>query len=732
MFSLLLWLCAIPVFVLDVVLYLCSFTWLHNAINNRPRHATSMQSVEHGEATETHGAPRSSDKKTDEFITGGNVKTIYEMIQKSIQKYGPTTAMVSRKFVELKKLHDSDQFPTKIFDDSSFDEITYDQLNENLHYFGAGLRKLGMEPIPSSSDKSFEELQGPFIMVIFEDTCQQWTTAMQGAFSQSITVATCYATLGEDAVVSSVAETNATVLFLNWKNAEHFAKLAHNKMPMLKTIIASTHEMPKNTSIPKSVEGSKVEIVSSDEVIALGKQYHQDPVPPKPTDVAVIMYTSGSTGKPKGVLMQHANLVAGISGMVTNVKLRPGKEVFVDYLPLAHILALQVENVLLSYGAKLCYSDPRQLGKALPIFKPTIFAGVPAVWDRLMTSLEKKLSAKSAIKAVFDVLLQWKIFVTKHGLLDDTRVSNRIFHLISSKVFGGVLQFGVSGGGPLSAALQEQCRAVFCCPIVQGYALTETCVGGCFQAVDDPRTGIVGPPVPSVEVCLQSEPDLKDSNGMAYLHTDCKSANGEPIHGRGEICFRGPSVSLGYYRLPEKTKEEFDEEGWFHSGDVGQFTSDGVLQIIDRKKNLVKLRGGEYVAIESMETAFSRSPFVNIACVLANGDLDCPYAIVSVEHDQLKKWAKENDVAYENMKDLVKREKIREVVKKSLIASGKDAGLSKLELRVKDCCLVEEEWLPGKGMTASLKLDRKMIYKMHKDELSDMFQRSKANTSLIN
>ena len=113
------------------------------------------------------------------------------------------------------------------------------------------------------------------------------------------------------------------------------------------------------------------------------------------------MYTSGSTGKPKGVVMRHSHLVAGIAGMVLNVRLREGKEVFVSYLPLAHILALQVENVMLSTGATLCYADPRQLSNAMPKFKPTIFAGVPKVWDLLQTGLLKMIEkGPSAIKMV--------------------------------------------------------------------------------------------------------------------------------------------------------------------------------------------------------------------------------------------------------------------------------------------------------------------------------------------
>jgi len=445
----------------------------------------------------------------------------------------------------------------------------------------------------------------------------------------------------------------------------------------------------------------------------------------QPSDVAVIMYTSGSTGKPKGVVMKHSNLVAGIAGMVTNVELREAEERFVSYLPLAHILALQIENVMLSVGATLCYTDARQLATAMPKYQPTIFAGVPKVWEILQAALEKKIDKGPApLKVIFSVLLNFKMLMLSHGL--DTPVANQFFGVISSKVFGRKdIQFGVTGGGPMSASLQLFCRSVFNCPIIQGYALTETCVGGCFQSLKDTRPGVVGPPVPCLEIVLQSEPDFKDSGGLSYLQTDTVGAKGEPVIGRGEICMRGPCISAGYYKLPDKTKEDYDEEGYFHTGDIGQFTADGCIQVVDRKKNLVKLKGGEYVAVEAMETAFASSPYSEALCVIANGDLDGPLAIVCTENHALEKWAKGAGISFASVRELADKKEARQEVVKSFIAAGKEAGLSKLELRIKDCVLsTDTQWLPGKGMTASMKLDRKKILEMYEKEVKAMYERN--------
>lgn len=734
---------SLPVLLLDLITYALTFAWIRKLVPRGP------YSIAVGSATSTHGAPRRSANSPDELIESGvedgKVRTVYGMVQSAIRTYGDKAALVSRKFVELKKLKKTDRFPTKIYDDTSFNELSYTELGEAILNFGAGLRVVGMEPIPQLKEGAkFDDAKGEFVMVIFEDTCSQWTVGLQGAFSQSITVATCYATLGEDAVVTAVNETAASCILLNWKNAEKFAKLAkEGKMPTLKTIIASTHEMPEGTPTPLPPRGSKVTIVTTDELTQKGEASRDKyaPVEPKPSDVAVIMFTSGSTGKPKGVVMTHSQLVSGVSGMAMNVTLRSGRERYVSYLPLAHILALQIENALLNCGSRICYADPRTMAQALPMFKPTLFAGVPKVYEMLRAALEKKLRrGPKAARLTFEALLAWKTSMLRIGL--DCPVTNLFFGLISKKVFGGILEYGVSGGGPMSESLSYFCRACFCCPIIQGYALTETCVGGTFQNTSDARVGVVGGPVPCVEIMLQSEPEITDANGSPYLHTDTKGGKGEAVIGRGEICMRGPCISSGYYKMPEKTREEYDAEGFFHTGDIGQFTADGVIQIVDRKKNLIKLKGGEYVAVEAMENAFVSSPFASFVCVVANGDLDGPLAIVRTDNEFLRKWAAENNVALSEdnqvgtsdertplsgitLKELAAREETRKAAVQSMIQVGKEAGLTSLELRMKDCVLVTDvEWGPGNGFTATMKIDRKQICKMHAKELDEMLKRN--------
>jgi AMP-binding enzyme len=295
-----------PFLLLDVVVYILSLAWIFKKKN---KCSNKLQSIAVGAATPTHGCPRRSPKSVDALFKSN--MTMHQAMMQAVKQFGGLSsktnqhvAMVTRKFVELRKVHETDKFPTKIYDDSQVEEITYQQLGDLIRNFGFGLQSLTGGAQNST-------------IVIYEETCKQWSISMHGALSQSMVVATCYATLGDDAVVSAVNETQASMLLLNWKHVEKFLKLAPNQMPNLHTIIASTHEMPMaGGTTTSSVLGNnsgggsnnnnnnntnKIRVILWDDVIDLGQKQQKNSsiqaVPPQVHDTAVIMYTSGSTGK---------------------------------------------------------------------------------------------------------------------------------------------------------------------------------------------------------------------------------------------------------------------------------------------------------------------------------------------------------------------------------------------------------------------------------------------------
>jgi len=286
---------------------------------------------------------------------------------------------------------------------------------------------------------------------------------------------------------------------------------------------------------------------------------------------------------------------------------------------------------------------------------------------------------------------------------------------------GGHLKACLWGGGAISAEVQEWVRTALDAPLVQGYGLTETTGGATIQMPDDKSIGIAGTPVSSIEICLHSEPEITDSNGTPYLTTDTVHADGTACAGRGEVWLRGTNVTAGYYKAPELTKGEFRSDGFFMTGEIGMLTPGGDLKIFDRKKNLVKLKSGEYVALEKMNTAYNNSPFVNVetggVCCFADDSLDKPVCVAQIKVDELTKCADELGIKYGSAEELPANPKVQAAVLASFKEAAKKAKLTSLEVVVGVYPIIEE-WSTANGcLTATSKLVAKSVWKHQKKEL---------------
>jgi len=232
---------------------------------------------------------------------------------------------------------------------------------------------------------------------------------------------------------------------------------------------------------------------------------------------------------------------------------------------------------------------------------------------------------------------------------------------------GGRVQWILSGSAPLDPKLADFLRTCFCCPVVQGYGLTENLAGATLTDVNDPTVGHVGTPMACNEIKLVDVPE------MNYFSTD------KPCP-RGEICLRGPNLFVGYYKDPEKTAEDLKADGWFHTGDVGRWNPNGTLSIIDRKKNIFKLSQGEYVAAEYLEAVFIRSPYVGQIFVYGDSLNSFLVAIVVPDFEVVKPMAVQLGFPNaDNEEELCKNKKVEEIILKSMTDVGKEAALHGFE-----------------------------------------------------
>ncbi|KAI9226754.1 MAG: hypothetical protein DHS80DRAFT_18236 [Piptocephalis tieghemiana] len=635
------------------------------------------------------------------------IKTLYDILHQSADRFGDKplfgTRAVLGKVEEETQITRNGETQTKTWTFPTLGDYTWRSYRDVVHDCAAissGLISLGMQ----SHDR----------LIIFAATSADWMTMAQSCFQQSITIATAYDTLGEEGLLHALNQTKASALFTNPELLKVVSRII-TKAPHLKYIINNGSDDDTNKA-HSSPSHSAPTFYTLDEVRALGKEKLIDAVPPKPEDLACIMYTSGSTGPPKGVLLTHANLVGTIGGVHALLGFYLNeKDTLLAYLPLAHVLEFAVETVCIFWGVSLGYGSPRTLSDAsvrkckgdIRALRPTIMAGVPAVWDKIRKGVMDKVSHSSPIvRSIFSVACKAKWACLQTGL--PSSWTNPIFKAVRDQT-GGRLRYVLSGGAPISRESQKLLSTIMCI-VLQGYGLTETCGMCTILPPEAFQLGRTGTPVPCNEVKLVDCPDA------GYTSAD------KP-YPRGEIWIRGTSVTQGYYQMEQETKDSFTEDGWFKTGDIGSFDDDGLLSIIDRKKNLVKLANGEYIALEKLESVYKSCQAVANICVCANSYHHSAIALIHPVEKEVLRAAKSVGKSNLQYHEACEDPKVKQEVLKGIISEAKAGGLKGTEL-IADCYLCEEEWTADNGLlTAAQKMKRKEVQETFQDQVDEMYKR---------
>ena len=422
----------------------------------------------------------------------------------------------------------------------------------------------------------------------------EWFIAEQAIFCLSGATVPLYDTLGPEAAEFILKQTGVRAVVATRMELERLVTVkSTGQCPDLATVILADGVTSDAVQLAKQagldvMSFAKVEAVGAQRMATKGHKHR----PPSGNDIFTFCYTSGTTGEPKGALLTHTNLISAVAG-VSGIFPMEITDRHLSYLPLAHIFERIVMCQVYSAGASIAFfrGDPLMLIEDLQACRPTIFPAAPRVLNKIYDKIQGGIAAAGGLKKkLFDkaVAVKTHNLVTKgelkHGLYD-----RLLFHKIAKGLGLDHLRILVSGSAPLSATVMNFYRIVLACPVVEGYGQTEGAAAATVSLPEDMMTaGHVGVPSAAVEIVLVDVPE------MGYRHTDTHH-KGQPCQGRGEIWVRGPVVFKGYYKDPEKTRETVDQDGWLHSGDVGLWTSQGQLQIVDRKKNIFKLsQGGTY------------------------------------------------------------------------------------------------------------------------------------------
>ncbi|XP_020386507.2 long-chain-fatty-acid--CoA ligase 4 isoform X2 [Rhincodon typus] len=671
--------------------------------------ATKKAMAKRIKAKPTSEKPGSPFRSVDHFdslakMDFPGLDTLDKLFEVAVKKFQKQNCLGTR---ELLSEENEVQANGKIFKKLILGEykwLSYEEVNQRVNCFGSGLSALG--------------LKAKDMIGIFCETRAEWMIVAQACFKYNFPLVTIYATLGEDAVAYGLNESEVTHLITSVELLDTKLKKVLPKLQKLKHIIYVDKK-----AISSSEYSQVLQIHSMASVEELGaKPVNSNITPsrPVPSDLAVVMYTSGSTGHPKGVMMVHSNLIAGMTGQCQRIPELGPKDIYIGYLPLAHVLELTAEISCVAYGCRIGYSSPQTLSDQstkikkgskgdCSILKPTLMAAVPEIMDRIYKNVMSKVQEMNYLqRTLFKLGYDYKLEQIKKGY--DAPLCSMILFKRVKALLGGNIRMMLSGGAPLSPQTQRFMNVCFCCPIGQGYGLTETCGAGTITEVQDYSTGRVGAPL----ICCEIK--LRDWEEGGYTTRDQPNP-------RGEILIGGPNVAMGYFKNNKSSDDFFEDDSgqrWFCTGDVGEFHPDGCLQIIDRKKDLVKLQAGEYVSLGKVESALKSCSLIDNICAYANSEQSYVISFVVPNQKKLTALAEQKQVQG-TWEEICNDSKMEAEVLREIKEASASSKLEKFEVPVK-VRLSPEPWTPETGLvTDAFKLKRKELKNHYLNDIERMY-----------
>jgi long-chain acyl-CoA synthetase len=572
--------------------------------------------------------------------------------------------------------------------------LTWKQTAARVFDIAAGLLDLG--------------IQAEERVALASSTRVEWILADMGAMCAGAAVTTVYPSTNADETGYILADSGSRLLFAENGKQLDKALAERAKLPDLATVVV--FDPP---SEPPVVEG--LTIISLAELEQRGAALRKsDPEVVRrsveavgPRQLATLVYTSGTTGRPKGVRLIHDIWSYQAVAQAESGLLRPDDVQFM-WLPLSHVFGKSLISGQI-YTGHVMAVDGRvdRIIHNLPAIRPTIMASAPRIFEKVYNGIAGKARAEGGLK--------YKIFMwaarTARQYAQTTQASRvatgrdsaplglRLQHALADRLvyakiraaFGGRMRGSVSG----SAALAPEIGYFFAgvgVPILEGYGLTETSAGITVNREVDVRVGTVGVPLPGSEVRIAED---------------------------GEILLRGPGVMTGYHNLPEQTAEVLEEDGWFHTGDIGELTQGGYLRITDRKKDMFKTSGGKYVAPSEVEGKFKAvCPFVSNILVIGNGRNYCT-ALIALDETVIMPWAAERGMKGRSYAEVVTSAEVHTLIEG--FVKRLNADLQRWQTVKKFTILPRDLDIEHGELTPSLKIKRPVVERTYADAVTEMY-----------
>lgn len=520
---------------------------------------------------------------------------------------------------------------------------------------------------------------------------QEWNFIDMGLSLAHLVHVPVYPTLGNDEYQHIFNHSDAKIIIVG--NESIYKRI--------KPAVSSMNTPPDVYSIDE-VPGIK----SLSELFTLGKnnsqryfsQIEENKRTIDENDLVTIIYTSGTTGTPKGVMLSHKNLVFTFIGSAVQ-QIRDHNHKMLSFLPLCHVYERSMNYDYQYLGISTYYAESLgTIAADLADCHADGFCAVPRVLEVMYSKFE---SAGKDLKGIAKLIYKWafnianKYDYTKNGVLYKTMygLADKLVYSKWREKLGGKEMLVVSGG----SAIQEKIVRLFTAAkmyIFEGYGMTETSP---IIAVNNPKEMII----------------KIGTVGKPTVGTDLKIAED------GEILTRGPHVMLGYYKDPEYTKSVIDEEGFFHTGDIGTIIDGIFLKITDRKKEIFKLSSGKYIAPQVIEMMLNESSYIE-NCMVFGENQKFASAIIVPNFENLRSWAVKNKISFTTNEELINNSEIKKKMNQEIDLVNK--RLSDYE-QIKRARMVNDEWTPLNDMLSpTLKLKRAKIYQKYRDIISDIYK----------
>ena len=566
-------------------------------------------------------------------------------------------------------------------------EVSWKEYYSHVGRFCLGLKQLGLK-------------RGDHLAIL-GDNCPEWIYADLAAQATGAIAVGVYPTNPANQVAYVVGNSDSVVVVA--KDQEQTDKIldVRDELPKLAKIIVVDMKGLRKYRDPMIIPFSEVEDLGRQELERNPGAFEELVLATKPDEVALMVYTSGTTGPPKGAMLTHKNLLTLCRSFEGAFPTRETDQV-VSYLPLCHV-AERIMSVFLALHAGYTVNFAESVAtvqESLYEISPTLFVGVPRIWEKMYASIMINMKDASHFKRwMFNIwmglgkrTLERRLQGNGNGLAE-----RLLFYLGYLCLYRQLLdklgllrtRLAMSGAAPISPEVLKFYRVIGL-PIAQVYGQTEVTGVSHYQPGDDMNIGSVGHPLPDVEFRLAED---------------------------GEIMLRGPSVFAGYYKDEAATGSTV-RDGWLYTGDVGELDEQGYLYITDRKKDILITSGGKNIAPSEIENRLKFSLYINEAIVIGDGR---PFltALIQIEYDTVGKWAMDQGIAFTTFKSLAGAPEVFELIKKEVAEANKD--FAKVETIKKFTLLDKELDHDDDEVTATMKVRRSTIEAKFKDLIVAMY-----------